>query len=365
MRLFPLLAALALAACATAPGPPAPALANARLGLVVATLDGRELVAINADQRFTPASNTKLFTVAAVLNTLRGLEKPNHAAAASLYEEVVGDGPPPNLIIYGRGDPALGDGPQCQANCLAELADAVRDYGFAEVGDVIGDDTFFPDERWGGGWSWNNLETRSGTAISALSVNDNELALRVAPGASVGAAPIADFREGDDLYVLGNDAVTVESGAVDLWIEHRPNTPTARLYGTIPLGSAPQVLALGVDDPALLAAKRLARLLKARGIKVAGDPIARHRPVAMSDDPAKRSGAAPTAPAEPYGPELARLTPAPLAGDIPFTLKQSQNLHAELMLRRLGAVSGSGSAADGIAVIDQMLLATGASWEDG
>jgi D-alanyl-D-alanine carboxypeptidase/D-alanyl-D-alanine-endopeptidase (penicillin-binding protein 4) len=317
MRSCPVLAAVALAACALAAcvsapaAPPAPALSHARLGLVVTTLEGRELVAVNADQRFTPASNTKLFTAAAVLNTLRGLDKPNHASAASLYQEAVGDGPPPNLILYGRGDPALGDGPQCLTNCLSELADAVREYGFAEVGDVIGDDSFYPDERWGGGWSWNNLETRSGTAISALTVNDNELALRVTPGASVGAKPIVAFREGDDLYELGNDAVTVESGVVDLWIEHRPNTPTARLYGAIPLASPPQLLALGVDDPALLAAKRMARLLKARGIKVAGDPIARHRPVMMSDDPVNRAGATPAAAPAPWGTELARLEPPP------------------------------------------------------
>jgi D-alanyl-D-alanine carboxypeptidase len=107
--------------------------------------------------------------------------------------------------------------------------------------------------------------------------------------------------------------------------------------------------------------QRLAGLLKARGIKVAGDPIARHRPVMMSDDPVNRAGATPAAAPAPWGTELARLEPPPLAGDIAFTLKQSQNLHAELMLRRLGATTGTGSAADGVAVIDQMLLSTGAA----
>jgi D-alanyl-D-alanine carboxypeptidase/D-alanyl-D-alanine-endopeptidase (penicillin-binding protein 4) len=79
----------------------------------------------------------------------------------------------------------------------------------------------------------------------------------------------------------------------------------------------------------------------------------------MSDDPAKRTAPA-APPGEPAGTELTRLRPGTLNDDIAFTLKQSQNLHAELMLRRLGRVSGTGSSADGVAVIDQMLLASGA-----
>ena len=43
-----------------------PELKGTRWGLVVMTMDGRELVSINPDARFLPASNTKIFTVAAV-----------------------------------------------------------------------------------------------------------------------------------------------------------------------------------------------------------------------------------------------------------------------------------------------------------
>ena len=56
---------------------------------------------------------------------------------------------------------------------------------------------------------------------------------------------------------------------------------------------------------------------------------------------------------------LARLVPPPLADDIRHTLKVSQNLHADLLLRRVGAVAGSGSVADGQAALHGMMEAIG------
>ena len=42
-----------------------------RFGLVVATEDGRELVAIAPNERFIPASNTKMYSSAAAFGTVR------------------------------------------------------------------------------------------------------------------------------------------------------------------------------------------------------------------------------------------------------------------------------------------------------
>jgi D-alanyl-D-alanine carboxypeptidase/D-alanyl-D-alanine-endopeptidase (penicillin-binding protein 4) len=367
------LAALALAACASVERDVRtafadPAIEGARFGLVVATLDGHELLAINPDQRFIPASNTKLFTAAAALRLIPGLDRQDEAAGASLRMVEHGDGSPPDLVLAGNGDATMGDGPQCQANCLEQLADAVVTYGFPAVGDIVGDDTIFPDERWGAGWSWNNLETRSGTAVSALAVNNNELAMEVRPGA-VGSPAIAAWREGDDLYTLTNDAITIASAegrATDLWVEHRPNTMTARLYGTIVASDPAQTLRVGIDDPALLAAIRLRRLLEARGVEVHGEARARHRLVQMTDDPAKRAAGAARPQEEEYATELARLVPGALGVDIRDTMKVSQNLHAELFLRRLGLIAGQGSSADGLAAVRAMLADSGADmryWE--
>ena len=45
-----------------------------RFGLVVATIDGREIVSLNPDGRFVPAINTKLFTTLAAFELLPGLD---------------------------------------------------------------------------------------------------------------------------------------------------------------------------------------------------------------------------------------------------------------------------------------------------
>ena len=74
MRIF-LAAALALAPvptlAQTAPDVVTPVLAEAgpgtRWGVVVADAEGREIVALNPEARFMPASNTKLYTTAAAL----------------------------------------------------------------------------------------------------------------------------------------------------------------------------------------------------------------------------------------------------------------------------------------------------------
>ena len=63
-----------------------------RFGLVVATEDGRELVAIAPDARFIPASNTKMFTTAAAFATLPGLDRPDTAGGAAVRLETASAG---------------------------------------------------------------------------------------------------------------------------------------------------------------------------------------------------------------------------------------------------------------------------------
>jgi serine-type D-Ala-D-Ala carboxypeptidase/endopeptidase (penicillin-binding protein 4) len=304
-----------------------------RFGLVVAGEDGRELVAIAPDARFIPASNTKMFTTAAAFLTLTGLDRPDAAGGATVRLES-GD-----VVLEGHGDARLSSAADCAANCLAALADAVA-ARTRRVRNVIGDDSYFPDQRWSPGMSWNNIGTRSGTAVSALSLDDNELPLRVTPTAP-GRPPSLDLPA---YFTVDNRALTVAAGGVtNLDFERMPSSTIVRLTGTIAIGAEPELLRLGLDDPAHYAAWRLRALLEARGVRVTGAVAARHR----------STGPAP--PAEP----LARLAPPPLGQDITVINKVSQNLHAELLLRRLGRVTGTGAIADGLAVVRAMLERAG------
>ncbi|MBV9884291.1 MAG: D-alanyl-D-alanine carboxypeptidase/D-alanyl-D-alanine-endopeptidase [Sphingomonadaceae bacterium] len=324
-----------------------------RFGLVVATEDGSELVAINPDGRFIPASNTKMLTTAAAFANLPGLDQPDAAGGASvrLDTEV---GPVPDVILSGHGDARLSSAPDCRVDCLAALADAVA-ARTRRVRNVVGDDSLFPDQRWSPGMSWNNIETRSGTAISALTIDDNELAMVVTPGAAGQAPTVAAL----PYYEVRNFATTVAAGPAELHFDRMPNSRILRLSGTIAAGAQPETLHLGIDDPAHFAAWRLKALLEARGVRVMGGVDVRHRPLTPADDPAHRGGAPAARAPEPEA--LARLTPPPLAEDLTHTNKVSQNLHAELFVRRVGLVRGSGSIEDGVAAIAAMMAQAGAS----
>ena len=322
-----------------------------RFGLVVATADGKELVAIAPDARFIPASNTKIFTTAAAFETLSGLDAPDLEGGTAVRLERDGRGVP-NVILEGRGDAGLSSAPNCLTDCLASLADAVA-AKVRVVRDVVGDDSLFPDERWSPGMSWNNIPTSSGTAISALTLDDNELALRVSPGAP-GQPPKLEIAA---YYSVDNQAITVPKGETDLSFTRVPGGTVVRLIGTIAVDSEPKLIRLGLDDPAHYAAWRFKGMLQERGVRVTGNVAARHRPLTTADDLAVRAIAPRPAPARSEAD--ARLTPLSLAEDLRLINKVSQNVHAELMLRRIANRRGAGSIADGIAEVRAMLERAG------
>lgn len=357
-------AALSLSACASAGlGPEAPTavsmladagLGGTRWGLSAVTAEGETVAEVRADDRFIPASNTKIFVTASAFARLDGLDA-SGADATSVRLETDGEGAP-DVVLVGAGDPMLGDGPTCVETCLSELADAVA-ARTGRVDDVIGDDRLYPDERWGPGWSWEDLQTSFGTAVSALTVNDNVVLLEAVPGRAVGQPVQATWRAGDDLLVLENEAITAAEDGGGLRLERQPGSNVVRLYGRMAAESAAVALRVGIDDPAETAALRFRRLLEQRGVTVEGEVRARHRPLALSDDPATRTG--PVERAAEEGVEIARVARRPLDLSLQRIGKNSQNLHAELMLRRLGLLEGGGSRADGLALVEAELAEAG------
>ena len=323
------------------------AVPGARFGLVVATAEGRELVAIAPDARFVPASNIKILTTAAAFATLPGLAAPDVRGGASIGLEPRVRGRR-DVVLTGRGDARMSSRPDCVSDCLAALADAVAATSVRVVEDVIGDSTYFPDERWSPGMSWNNLHSRSGTAAAALSLDDNELAVRLTPGAA-GTPPRVEMLP---YYRIDNRAVTIAQGETKLELARMPGARVIEVRGRIAVGAEPQTLVASIDDPAHYAAWRLKALLEARGVRVRGAVRTRYRAPPLEGE---RAPAAPLPPDLP----LARLTPPPLLDDVTRINKSSQNLHAELLLRRVGREAGSGAIADGTAAVGVLLARAG------
>lgn len=318
-----------------------------RFGLVVATEDGTEIVAIDPNGRYIPASNTKMFSTAAAFATLGDLNVPDATGGAEVRIEGH------DVALVGKGDARLSSAADCKIDCLRELADAVA-AKTKRIGDVIGDDTLFPDQRWSPGMSWNNIPTRSGTGISALTLDDNEVTLTVAPG-EIGKPGVVTL--GSPYYTIDNRTVTVVGDKSNVGYDRLPLERVVRVVGTIGKDAKPDLSRMGIDDPAHYAAWQFKTMLEARGVKVKGVVRVRHRAPAASDDPASNDRVVVSS--NDWPAPLAKLTPAPLAEDMRTINKISQNLHAELALRRAGLRKGSGSIAFGVAEVEAMLTQAG------
>ncbi len=332
-----------LAACAAPPEPaPDPIMAvpaeGVRLGVMVATLSGEPVFADKANERFIPASNTKLFTAAASFHLMQGIDQPDPTLGTSLRLVPGEAGAAPSLVLVGAGDPTLRDAADCVTNCLRELADAVAAQGITRVADVYGDDTLFPYEPWGMGWSWNNLPFYFGAPVSALTVNGNAAALRVGPDTLEGAPVTAVWAPGDDVMQVRNEALTGPLGSENLLSVLRwPGSNEVVLSGSLPADAPPRNYFLSVPSPAQTAAERLGRLLTARGIVVEGVAKVRSRSDALG------------------GEEIARLAAPPLLQSVVYISEDSDNLAAELLLRHIARATGGEGAEDGLDAVHAML----------
>jgi len=323
-----------------------------RFGLLVVDEAGKVVVAINPDQRFIPASNTKMFTTAAAYALLSGMDQPDVEGGTRVMLAPGKRKGAPNAVLIGRGDARMSAASDCQVDCLASLADAVA-AKTKVVGDVVGDATWFPDQRWSPGMSWNNFGSNDATAATALSLDNNELTVKAKPG-EVGKPPLLAV---PPYVTVENRAVTIPAGGKSrLVLEHTVNSRAFRLYGEIAADGGEWRDRIGVDDPAHFIAWTFAEMLKTRGVKVNGSVRASHRPVELIDDPEYRRqaeiavgwGQADNAP-------LTALQPPALSATIVIINKDSNNHNAEMLLRRIAKNdSGSGSLDDGLA--DQRAL---------
>jgi D-alanyl-D-alanine carboxypeptidase/D-alanyl-D-alanine-endopeptidase (penicillin-binding protein 4) len=306
--------------------------------LVVDAESGATLYEKNANEYFLPASNMKLLTTALALDTL-GPEYRFHTTvetngALAPDGKLCGD-----LILAGRGDPNLSnrkfpyenkeefDGPPEKA--LAELADAIAARGVKEIaGDIVGDDSYFPRERYPDGWEIDDMVWEYGAAISAIVVDDNTVTLTLTPGEKAGGTVTAAVEPPTREFMVKNEVTTIGAKEKpDLRLTREPGGDTVVVSGVMPAGSAPRKLVLAIQEPALHAANLLAQLLKDREIKVGGGVREQHEPEPGLTSIMTRS-------------VLAEHVSVPLKDSVKLVNKISQNLHTEVLLRTAARQQG-------------------------
>ncbi len=309
--------------------------------LIVDAESGETLYEQNADKYFVPASNMKLFTTALALAKL-GPEYRFHTTLETRgvisSEGVLGG----DLALVGRGDPNLSnrkfpyelkeefDGPPEKG--LVELADALVAKGVKEIsGDVIGDDSYFPRERYPNGWEIDDMVWEFGAAISAIVVDDNTVALTLTPGDQAGNPVQAAVTPATPDFTVENDVTTSAADVKsELTLTREPGSNLVVVKGSLPAKSAPRKLVLAIEEPAQHAATLLKRLLEERGVRVAGVARARHVRAEFGGDPAI----------------LAEHVSVPLGDAVKLINKISQNLHTEMLLRTVARQSGVWASPD-------------------
>jgi serine-type D-Ala-D-Ala carboxypeptidase/endopeptidase (penicillin-binding protein 4) len=298
--------------------------------LVTDAATGEVLYARNADAYFMPASNAKLFTTAFALAAL-GPDyrvRTTVASPGAIDTNGVLSG---DLVLMGRGDANLSnrkfpfnkkeerEGPP--EKVMAEFADAVAARGVKEVaGDVVADDSMFQHEKFPSGWLVDDILWSYGAAVSAIAVNDNTFSLEIRPAANEGEPARYEAGLAADFYTVENLIGTGARGSEEkLAVARDPGSRLIRLSGTMPLDAQTRRLTIAIEDPAEYAASLLARLLQARGVKIDGRSRARHAGAQSVDAAAPQT-------------ILAEHTSVPLSEEIRLTNKNSENVHAELLL---------------------------------
>ncbi|GHH76355.1 D-alanyl-D-alanine carboxypeptidase DacC [Streptomyces sulfonofaciens] len=322
-------------------------LADARMasgaqGVVVADArSGEVLYQHAAGDRLMPGSDTKVLTSTAAMALLGpGYRFTTDVLAGGARHGAVLDG---DLYLRGSGDPTL------LAEDYDALAARLAQAGIRRVaGRLVADDTRFDDQRLGRAWGADDEASYYTAQISALSLapdtdyDTGTVIVNVTPGAAAGDRPKATVTPPNRYVHVDVRATTTTAAAGDgIAVDRAHGTNDITVDGSIPVGADPARQWVSVWDPTGYAAAVFRDALARHGIRVAG--------------PTRLGRAAP------HGArQLAAHRSMPLADLLIPLLKLSNNMHAEILTKAMGAeVTGRGTWAAGLTAIDGYLKGLG------
>jgi D-alanyl-D-alanine carboxypeptidase/D-alanyl-D-alanine-endopeptidase (penicillin-binding protein 4) len=301
--------------------------------VVLDATTGERLYSRNGVVPRIPASNTKILTAAAALETL-GEDFTFHTDVFRRNTVVRGvlDG---QLYLKGYGDPTT------RQSDFAALARQVKAAGITKVtGRLVVDSSYFDDVRYNPGWSKGYAHDYYAGEISALTVAPNAdldsgtVIIRYAPGRAGQRAKITTIPAAAAAYVrIANKTTTSARGSsttFSAYRRHGSNTITVR--GRVPAGRGPGYRQITVHKPELYAGAVFRAELAKQKVTVVGSTMIGSTPTTNRKRIARDRSMT-----------LARLL-------VPF-MKLSNNMHAEALTKTMGRVeSGSGSWPAGLAV---------------
>ncbi|GAC1650208.1 MAG: hypothetical protein NVS4B3_08630 [Gemmatimonadaceae bacterium] len=294
--------------------------------MVVSLTRGDTLFAQNAGDLMHPASTMKLFTTALALERFG---PDYHFSTDVLRDGEVGpDGMlHGNLYLRGGGDPALsnrflrGD-PGAPMELLARFVAGQGIKGV--VGDLVADASAFETRKIPEGWRTRYLGLSYAAPVSALSLNENVVWVRVEPGGTRGAPGRVFLEPSSSTYPVTSSVRTNTGRGASVVV--RRTGAGIDVRGWIGAQSLIRRYELVVDDPPAFAAGSFRDALAAQGITMTGRV---------------RTGMTP------LGASLVTTLPSPpLARLVAVMNRESVNHYAELLFRDVAHAdaTGEGSA---------------------
>jgi D-alanyl-D-alanine carboxypeptidase/D-alanyl-D-alanine-endopeptidase (penicillin-binding protein 4) len=281
--------------------------------MVVSLTRGDTLYALNPGDQMLPASTMKLLTSAI---SFERFGPTYQFSTDALRDGSVGpDGTlNGNLYLRGDGDPALSGkflpgGPSAPMNRLADL---VAQQGIKHVtGAIVGDASGFDDQKIPEGWLSRYLQASYAARVSALSLNENLVAVSVTP-TSPGQPARVVLEPSTSAIPLVANVRTVAGGGARLGFR-KQGDGTIVANGSIGSRTGTRKYVYIVEDPASFATGAFRNALIARGVKVDGD-------IRLAKTPASAV-------------KVASLLSPPLASMIAAMNRESINHYAELLFR--------------------------------
>jgi serine-type D-Ala-D-Ala carboxypeptidase/endopeptidase (penicillin-binding protein 4) len=318
-----------------------PGLDGALTGISIRSAEKGEVIYERGSQtRLRPASNLKLLTAAAALETLGE----DHVFQTELYIKgvQVGHVLQGNVYLKGKGDPTLLE------KDFDELAASLKQRQVKFVhGDLIGDDSWYDDVRYSQDLVWGDEQEYYGAAVSALTASPNEdydtgtIIVELAPGEKAGKRATVKLEPETDYVKVINKTKTVSADANNkIEIERSHGTQVITVTGTIPEDAGVTKEWVSVEDPTEYALSLFEKSMKKYGIKVLGKRKKGKTPVGAHMIATHQSM------------KLSQLL-------IPF-MKLSNNSHAEVLVKEMGKeADGEGSWKDGLKVARNQLKSMG------
>ncbi len=313
------------------------ATANAHVSAtVIDVATGALSAAADAHRLMNPASNTKILTVATVLDRLG----PDFHFTTGLFGNVE-NGTVSSLVLRGDGDPSL------DTARLLELARALPAEGVRHVDGILVDQSRFDDHFVPPAFGQQPDEWAPFRApVSAVSLDRNSVTLDVAPR-KVGTPATVWFDPPGFVDVLGSVATHPGQGdGVRFSLSPKGDHLSATVAGFVGESSPRLRFAKRVDDPRLFPGYALAALLRDLGVDVRGS-------VALGGGAARR--------------RIAYVESPALSVLVRELGKNSDNFYAETLLKALGAAEHPGPARteDGAATAIEWLKEAAGALEPG